>query len=165
MHIYWSKIYCVAYINDEIDTNECWMKTLYTEPKSILSVTSVNDGINGNKPQRMLDERPNGIFWSRGGLWWLLPLSAGENHRPAASHWQTLSHNVVSSTPHLSGIWSHNISDDRHRLHMIMTTTVPYIDQNLSCRFNEWWNKPQRMLDERRIYWSKIYPVATIYLY
>jgi len=22
-----------------------------------------------------------------------------ENHRPAASHWQTLSHNVVSSTP------------------------------------------------------------------
>jgi hypothetical protein len=23
-----------------------------------------------------------------------------ENHRPAASHWQTLSHNVVSSTPH-----------------------------------------------------------------
>ena len=24
-----------------------------------------------------------------------------ENHRPAASHWQTLSHNVVSSTPHL----------------------------------------------------------------
>ena len=28
----------------------------------------------------------------------------GENHRPVASHWQTLSHNVVSSTPHLSGI-------------------------------------------------------------
>ena len=23
----------------------------------------------------------------------------GENHRPAISHWQTLSHNVVSSTP------------------------------------------------------------------
>jgi hypothetical protein len=23
----------------------------------------------------------------------------GENHRPTASHWQTLSHNVVSSTP------------------------------------------------------------------
>ena len=23
----------------------------------------------------------------------------GENHRPAASHWQTLSHNVVSNTP------------------------------------------------------------------
>ena len=25
----------------------------------------------------------------------------GENHEPVASHWQTLSHNVVSSTPHL----------------------------------------------------------------
>jgi len=24
----------------------------------------------------------------------------GENHRPAASHWQTLSHNVVSGAPH-----------------------------------------------------------------
>jgi len=23
----------------------------------------------------------------------------GEHHRPATSHWQTLSHNVVSSTP------------------------------------------------------------------
>jgi hypothetical protein len=23
----------------------------------------------------------------------------GENHRPAASHWQTLSHNVILSTP------------------------------------------------------------------
>jgi len=23
----------------------------------------------------------------------------GENHRPAGSHWQTLSHNVVLSTP------------------------------------------------------------------
>jgi hypothetical protein len=24
----------------------------------------------------------------------------GENHWPTASHWHTLSHNVVSSTPH-----------------------------------------------------------------
>ena len=38
----------------------------------------------------------------------------GENHRPAASHWQTLSHNVVSSTPCLSGIRTHNVSDDKH---------------------------------------------------
>jgi hypothetical protein len=27
-----------------------------------------------------------------------------EIHRPAASHWQTLSYNVISSTPHLIGI-------------------------------------------------------------
>ena len=29
----------------------------------------------------------------------LLPEETRENHRPAANHWQTLSHNVVSSTP------------------------------------------------------------------
>jgi hypothetical protein len=28
----------------------------------------------------------------------------GENHQPAASHGQTLSYNVISSTPRLSGI-------------------------------------------------------------
>ena len=40
------------------------------------------------------------------------------NHRPAASYWQTLSHNVVSSTPRLSGIRTHN---DRVR-------KVPYLN-------------------------------------
>jgi hypothetical protein len=35
-----------------------------------------------------------------------------ENYRPAASHWQTLSHNVVSSTSRLSGIRTHNVSGD-----------------------------------------------------
>ena len=33
-----------------------------------------------------------------------------DNHRPAASHWQILSHNVVSSTPRPSGIRTNNIS-------------------------------------------------------
>jgi hypothetical protein len=59
------------------------------------------------------------IYMNRYGLWCLSPLStifklytsrrsvllveengvSGENHWPAASHWQTLSHNVVTSTP------------------------------------------------------------------
>jgi hypothetical protein len=30
----------------------------------------------------------------------------GENHRPVASHWQTLSHNVACSTPHFE--WGSN---------------------------------------------------------
>ena len=37
-----------------------------------------------------------------------------ENHRPVASQLQTLSHNVVSSIPRLSGIGTHNISSDKH---------------------------------------------------
>jgi len=42
----------------------------------------------------------------------------GENHQPAASHWQTFTHNVASSTPHLSGIQTHTVGGDRHWLHM-----------------------------------------------
>ena len=38
----------------------------------------------------------------------------GENLRPAASHRQTLSLNVVSSTPCLSGIQTQNVSGDGH---------------------------------------------------
>ena len=42
----------------------------------------------------------------------------GENHRPAASHWQTLSHNVVSSIPRQECIRTQNVSIDDHWLHM-----------------------------------------------
>jgi len=38
----------------------------------------------------------------------------GPNHRPAASPSQTLSHNVVSSTPRLNWIQTHNVSGDMH---------------------------------------------------
>ena len=36
----------------------------------------------------------------------------GENHRPVASHRKTLSHNVVSSTHHIGGVRTHNVSGD-----------------------------------------------------
>jgi len=35
----------------------------------------------------------------------------GENHRPAARQWK--SHNIVSSTPRLTGIRTYNFSRDR----------------------------------------------------
>ena len=38
----------------------------------------------------------------------------GENHRTTASHGQTLSHNVVSSTSCLSGVRTHKVSANRH---------------------------------------------------
>jgi hypothetical protein len=37
----------------------------------------------------------------------------GENHRPEASHWQTLWHNVVSGKPRLSRVRTHTVSGDR----------------------------------------------------
>jgi len=38
----------------------------------------------------------------------------GKNHRPTAIHLQVLSHNVVSSRPHLSWYRTHSASGDRH---------------------------------------------------
>ena len=49
----------------------------------------------------------SGISW-RSVLLVEEPIVPGENHRPVASHWQTLSHNVVYLA--LSGIRIHNIS-------------------------------------------------------
>jgi hypothetical protein len=37
-----------------------------------------------------------------------------ENHRPVTSHGQTLLHNVVLSTPCLSGIRTHIVKGDRY---------------------------------------------------
>ena len=54
----------------------------------------------------------------------------GENNRPAASHWQTLSHNGVSSTPRhelttLVVIGTDYIGSCKSNYHIIATTTVP----------------------------------------
>ena len=59
--------------------------------------------------------------------WWSVLLLEetrvpGENHRPAASHLQTLSQNVVSSTPRLSGIRSNieiNLTDKQKEMTLL----------------------------------------------
>jgi hypothetical protein len=37
----------------------------------------------------------------------------GENHSLATSHWQILSHSVVTKTPRLTVIQTHKVSGDR----------------------------------------------------
>ena len=55
----------------------------------------------------------------------LLVEETRENNPPVVSHWQTLSHNVVPSTPRLSGIQTHNVSDDRSKnVHVYMIQDV-----------------------------------------
>jgi hypothetical protein len=49
--------------------------------------------------------------------WWREPEYSKKAHRPVASYWQTLSLNVVLSTPSLSSIRTQIVSGDRHWLH------------------------------------------------
>jgi hypothetical protein len=53
----------------------------------------------------------------------------GENHRPVASHWQTWSHNIASSTPRLSGFQTHNVSGCIH----IFSTCHRKFHMNWTC--------------------------------
>jgi hypothetical protein len=57
----------------------------------------------------------------------------GENHRPAASHWQTLSHNVLSSTPHLTiyNYWASKIVNTR--VDSLMFTSYDSCIYNYLC--------------------------------
>ena len=54
----------------------------------------------------------------------------GENHRPVASHWQTLSHNVVSSTPRHE--WGSN-----SQLAIVMYFAIEWSDMNEGVWYKE----------------------------
>ena len=67
----------------------------------------------------------NVTFNNISAIWWRLVSLAeetgvrGENHRPDASHWQTLSHNIVSRTP-------------RHQRYLNSQTAIIVFKQNLN---------------------------------
>ena len=68
----------------------------------------------------------------------------GENHRTVASHWQTLTHNVVSSTPRLELTTLVVIDTDctgscKSNYHTIRTTTTP-VHNSISLISYEQWN-------------------------
>jgi hypothetical protein len=50
-----------------------------------------------------------------------------ENQQSATSHWQTLSHNVVSCTPRLGGIRTHNVSQPYFNYKCICKIRIPWI--------------------------------------
>jgi hypothetical protein len=69
----------------------------------------------------------------------------GENHRPVASHWQTLSHTVVSSTPR--HVWTHNTDCTSTRtnvmlemysfVHLVQIMFFIYLSERRTCvKFN-----------------------------
>jgi hypothetical protein len=64
----------------------------------------------------------------------------GENHRPVASHWQTLWHNIVSSTPRRSGIrsgWTHVLRECKQFLfHMWHPSCYKHSDISFSSICN-----------------------------
>jgi hypothetical protein len=77
-------------------------------------------------------EQTNYLTWYTLPWWSVLLVEKtgirGENHRPVGSHWQNLSHNVVSSTSRLNGIRTHTFFKIRSRKKFATRpqTTVPF---------------------------------------
>jgi hypothetical protein len=72
----------------------------------------------------------------------------GENHRPVTSHWQTLLHNVVSSTPRLSWVRTHNVSGDMYWLHSCISN---YHTLTTTTALSEYWKYSYIILKQTSI--------------
>ena len=88
---------------------------------SLTKATRPNDAISWVIINALFFKLFNATFNNISAILWLSVLlvketgAPGENHRPAASRRQTLSHNVVHLG--LFEIRTHDISGDMHRLH------------------------------------------------
>ena len=73
-----------------------------------------------------------------------------ENHWPVASHWQALSRIVESSTPHPSGIQTHNFSGDRYLIAKVVV--------NPTTIWSWPWLPAQKFLHLKifQLYWKRI---------
>jgi hypothetical protein len=86
-----------------------------------------------------------------------------KTHRPAANHLQTLWHNVVSITPRLSEIRTHNVSGHRHWLHsesnFVWSTLPNKPNSKLVLHYFVWStlpNKPNSKLVLHYFVWSTL---------
>ena len=93
----------------------------------------------------------------------------GENHRPVASHWQILSHNVVHIT--LIEIRTHNISGDKHWIHIGSCKLRPRRPCNGCITGADPWGgvggapgaRPPPKIGKNMIFWRKIVIFHTKY--
>jgi hypothetical protein len=89
----------------------------------------------------------------------------GENHRPVANRWQSLSHNVVSSTPRLSGFRTHNVGGDSTLTNdLIKTCTTKYTCSKGHNMFDQSVNPSLCIYGPcNRETWSFVYPQKSYY--
>ena len=81
--------------------------------------------------QSMPLSTPFQLYRGRQFYWWRKPVGVPrEYHQPATSHWRTLSHKVVWSTPRPSGIRTHNCD-----WHWLNCNSVDRSITEYNCKF------------------------------
>jgi hypothetical protein len=110
----------------------CILFYCITSTHMLLSYIFKNITWTTNKSSAVLDNRVmvlnttynyiSVISWRSVFYWWK-NRSIGNNHRPPASHWQTLSHNIVSGTPHQE-LWTKTTNVIEYIKERVLTATI-----------------------------------------